>query len=57
MGQIGSYFILLTLICLMQTLIPYRKTQKLLDAIKEDGVEINAEKTKYKPMPCNQNAE
>jgi hypothetical protein len=57
MGQIGSYFILLTLICLMQTLIPHRKTQKLLDAIKEDGVEINAEKTKHKPMPCNQNTE
>jgi hypothetical protein len=36
--------------------MPYRKTETLINAIKEVGLEVNAEKTKYMLLYHHQNA-
>jgi hypothetical protein len=36
--------------------IPQRKTDTLIDASKEVGLEVNTEKTKYMLLSCRQNA-
>jgi hypothetical protein len=36
--------------------IPYRKIQTLIDASKEVGLEVNAEKAEYMLLSCHQNA-
>jgi hypothetical protein len=33
-----------------------RNTEALLQASKEDGIEVNTEKTKYMGVSCHQNA-
>jgi hypothetical protein len=33
-----------------------KNTNTLIDSSKEDGLEVNAEKTKYRLLPCHQNA-
>jgi biotin operon repressor len=33
-----------------------KNTQTLIDAIKEVGLEVNAEKSKYRLLPLHQNA-
>jgi hypothetical protein len=47
MGHISFWPMHIMLIFWEKTQVPYRRTQKLIDASKEVGLEVNSEKTKY----------